>query len=48
MYDFKPILIDLTRVESELNPQVAQLRAVVGLAKLKTELDHILKTTSIS
>ncbi|KAI8899855.1 hypothetical protein BC833DRAFT_647552 [Globomyces pollinis-pini] len=41
MYDFQAILIDLTRVESELDPQVAQSRAAEGLEKLTIELDQI-------
>jgi hypothetical protein len=45
MYDFQAILIDLTRVESDLNPEVAQSRAEKGLTKLKIELDHIKKIT---
>ena len=45
MYDFQAILIDLTRVESDLNPEVAQSRAENGLTKLKIELDHIKKIT---
>ncbi|KAJ2999247.1 hypothetical protein HDV02_003341 [Globomyces sp. JEL0801] len=41
MYDFQAILIDLTRVESELDPQVAQSCAAEGLEKLTIELDQI-------
>jgi len=41
VYDFGAILIDLTRVESELDPQVANSRALEGYAKLKLELDQI-------
>ena len=47
MYDFQAILIDLTRFESELNPQVAQLRAAEGLAMLKIELDQIKKIPDV-
>ncbi|EGF82389.1 hypothetical protein BATDEDRAFT_22851 [Batrachochytrium dendrobatidis JAM81] len=42
-YDFQAILIDLTRVESELDPQVAHSRAAEGYAKLELELDQIKK-----
>ena len=45
VYDFQAILIDLTRVESELKPEVAQLRAVEGLAKLEIELNQIKNNT---
>lgn len=45
VYDFQAILIDLTNVESELNPQVAKLHAVEGLAKLEVELDQIKNIT---
>jgi hypothetical protein len=38
MYDCQAILIDLTRVESKMTHQVAQLRADEGLAILRTEL----------
>ena len=45
VYDFQAILLDLTRVESELNPQVAKSRAVEGLTNLEIELDQIKKIT---
>jgi hypothetical protein len=43
IYDFQAILIDLTRVESELDPQVAHSRALEGYARLESELDQIKK-----
>ena len=39
--NFKAILIDLTRVESELDPQVANWRALEGYARLELEYDQI-------
>jgi hypothetical protein len=41
VYDLQAILIDLTRVESELDPEVARSRAIAGLAKLKSELESL-------
>ena len=41
VHNFQAILIDLTRAESELDPQIARLRAVEGLATLAIELDQI-------
>ena len=38
VYDLQAILIDLTRVESELDPQAAHSRAADGYAKLELEL----------
>ena len=41
VYNFQAILIDLTRVESELDPHVANSRAIEGYAKLEYELVQI-------
>jgi hypothetical protein len=41
VHNFQAILIDLTRAGSELDPQVAKLRAVEGLATLAIELYQI-------
>ena len=41
VYHFQPILIDLTRVESELDPQVANSRAHEGFARLELEFEQI-------
>jgi hypothetical protein len=41
VYDLQAILIDLTRVESELDPEVANSRALEGYARLELEFNQI-------
>jgi hypothetical protein len=43
VYDFKTILIDLTRVESDLDPDVAHARALEDYSILQSELNQLVR-----
>lgn len=48
VYDFQAILIDLTRVESELDPQVSNSRALEGYARLELEFNQIKSASQLA